>query len=120
MAEEVKKCPFCGEEILQVAIKCKHCGSMLDGSEQEKKVTVAGVDPFAELHTPIKGKAKGKVTFIGKLGIGLGILIMAMGVFTMTSAGGDTEMESSFIIILVGLGASVASFLWARKPVKKG
>jgi hypothetical protein len=119
MAEETKGCPFCGEEILQVAIKCKHCGSMLDGSGQEKKVTVTGVDPFAELHTPIKGKVKGKLTFIGKLGIGLGILIMAMGFITMVSAGADFEMQNSFLIVLVGVGFSVASFLWARRPAKK-
>ena len=67
MQEEKKKCPFCGEEILKVAIKCKYCGSILDGSDQEKKITISGVDPFAELHTPIKGKTKGKLTLIGKL-----------------------------------------------------
>ncbi len=30
MPDETKKCLYCGEEILAVAIKCKHCQSMLD------------------------------------------------------------------------------------------
>lgn len=28
------KCPFCGEEILSVAKKCKHCGEWLDDAER--------------------------------------------------------------------------------------
>ncbi|MFZ2631439.1 MAG: hypothetical protein WA081_04765 [Desulfosalsimonadaceae bacterium] len=74
MDKKMKPCPFCGEDILAVALKCKHCQTMLDGSAQQQKVSVVGRDPFAEYHTEIQGKKKGKLTFIGWCGIGLGFL----------------------------------------------
>ena len=31
----VRACPFCSEEILASAIKCKHCGEFLDGRKRQ-------------------------------------------------------------------------------------
>jgi len=32
--EETKRCPYCGEEILAIAKKCKHCGEWLESEEE--------------------------------------------------------------------------------------
>lgn len=35
--EEKKRCPYCGEEILAIARKCKHCGEWLEIEKLEKE-----------------------------------------------------------------------------------
>lgn len=35
MGKETKQCPYCGEEILSVAKKCKHCGEWLETTSSE-------------------------------------------------------------------------------------
>ena len=40
MEQETKRCPFCGEEILAVAKKCKHCGEWLNKDEKQDEEKV--------------------------------------------------------------------------------
>ena len=108
MDEKVKRCPFCAETILAMAKKCKHCGSMLDGSAQSPPgVVVRGVDPFSHLHTEIQGKKDGKLTIFGYLGIGLGLLLLIVSLSGLSGL-------MSFLGVAWGVGFIVTSFLWAR------
>lgn len=46
MPEEMKVCPYCGEEILAVAKKCKHCGEWLE----EKATVISSKQQFHDLN----------------------------------------------------------------------
>jgi len=43
--EEKKRCPFCGEWIMQIAIKCKHCQSAIVGQQEANRVITPVDEP---------------------------------------------------------------------------
>lgn len=47
-SKEMKQCPYCGEEILAVAHKCKHCGEWLDEEENSDSDEELDVDKEEE------------------------------------------------------------------------
>jgi hypothetical protein len=71
---------------------------------------VTAVDPFARLHAPIAGKKKGKITFIGYLGIALGFFFTVVACVLP-----DLNIDEKVGLFALGAALAVACFLWARK-----
>ncbi|MEI6738425.1 MAG: hypothetical protein WCL29_08110 [Pseudomonadota bacterium] len=89
---EEKPCPVCGEKILSIAIKCKHCGEMLDESvpfpvlkrpngaksppAQKRFVLPKSSAPVAASLTPKPASCKGGIILAlligGAIGYGVG------------------------------------------------
>ena len=57
MADETTRCPFCDEQILAVARKCKHGGEILDEALRAERAGAAprdlGADPALRLILPV-------------------------------------------------------------------
>lgn len=107
--EETKKCPFCSEEILITAKKCKHCGEWLEISQQ-RKGTDWSEKGSAEARSVTKGlKQKEQDDFsqgcFGIIGIVLSIVIGTFISSTFNSPKAGWIVGIIVFIIAIGLTA---------------
>ncbi|MBE6287232.1 MAG: DUF805 domain-containing protein [Mediterranea massiliensis] len=75
--ERTKKCPYCGEEVLTEALKCKHCGEWLNkevtSSDLQQKGRSSGFfyyyfwEPIIKRYFDFKGKMPLKQYWISNL-----------------------------------------------------
>jgi membrane protein YdbS with pleckstrin-like domain len=72
----VKPCPFCAESIQEAAVKCRFCGSMLDGSAQPAQPAPRAAPDARGVITIFDGSPSWKAWFWSYVGAGVLSLVL--------------------------------------------
>ena len=101
-------CSDCMKEMSDKAAACPQCGCPTGQTD----VIIKGIDPFAQYHTNIQGKKKGKITALGYIGIFFVAPLACSGGFLMIRS---AQVEQGFMAVILGTCMAIGCYLWARR-----
>jgi len=111
--EKQKRCQFCGELILAIARKCKHCGEFLDGLQGRE---IAPAPSESDKPEPEKTVWTGTPSLLCYLpayvaGVILPVAVLLIAIIAIGSTGGSFVLIP---ILVVGIGGGLSIIWWAQ------
>jgi hypothetical protein len=118
-AEPTKRCPFCGETVMKVASKCKHCKRELPRGVDFESVRqrLAAKDAAVRAKPPSAEEAAGKLSFWSRFRMGTvvsGSLTLFLGIMFLIGmlAPGDSLMVFTVLGAIFGIICGLAFLAW--------
>lgn len=94
MDKETKRCPYCGEEIMARAKKCRHCGEWLyEENDNEKAFVETQTEPIMTESPVLSPKSLAPKSNYWVIGIIVAIIVVVLIVIVVPSGSNTREKE---------------------------